>query len=197
MRRLLRPQSEAKRANDALAKAKQEVINDHNNRDALASFQRGNIDEAEDKLANLVPLYRGDALRQAWVYSYLGAAQRRLGKLDESIKNLKTAQTVQSAGLKKSDPEYLDTITWLAHAHSDKGDYELAQPLYAEALEARRGVSNHADIAVGLEHLARNQNNLGYAQEAAKTYEEALSFRRKNPGSPDLITGFIVVAVQP
>lgn len=191
---LARALSEAKRANDALAKAKQEVINDHNNRDALASFQRGNVDEAEDKLAKLVPVYRGDAQRQAWVYSYLGAAQRRLGKLDEGIKNLKTAQAMQRAVLKKGDAEYLDTITWLGHAHSDKGDYELAQPLFADALEIRRSVSKHADIAVSLEYLARNQNNLGDAEEAAKTYDEALSFRRRNPNSPDLIAALTEVA---
>src|SRR5688500_12965188 len=92
---LARAVSEAKRATDALAKLKQEVINDHNNRDALASFQRGNVEEAETKLAELVPVYRSDPQRQAWVYSYLGAAQRRLGKLDESIRNLKTAQAMQ------------------------------------------------------------------------------------------------------
>jgi tetratricopeptide (TPR) repeat protein len=189
-----RAKSEAKRANDALARAKQEVINDHNNRDALASFQRGNIAEAENKLANLVQLYQGDALRQAWVLSYLGAAQRRLGKLDQSIKNLKTAQAVQRGALTKDDPEYLDTITWLAHAHGDKGDYELAQPLYAEALETRRGVSINADIAVSLENLARNYNNIGKAEEAAKIYDEALTYRRRNPRSPDLIAALNEVA---
>ncbi len=191
---LARAVSEAKRANDALARAKQEVINDHNNRDALASFQRGNIEEAEDKLAKLVPLYRGDALRRAWVYSYLGAAQRRLGKLDDSIKNLKTAQAIQSPALKKSDPEYLDTITWLGHAHSDKGDYELAQPLYADALQIRRNASKHSDIAVSLENLGRNYNNLGNAEEAAKLYDDALTYRRRNPGSPDLIAALNEVA---
>src|SRR5687768_9617340 len=191
---LARAVSEAKRATDALAKLKQEVINDHNNRDALASFQRGNVEEAETKLAELVPVYRSDPQRQAWVYSYLGAAQRRLGKLDESIRNLKTAQAMQRAVLQEADPEYLDTITWLGHAHSDKGDYQLAEPLYVNALAIRRSVSKLADIAVSLEYMARNHNNLGEAEQAAKSYDEALTFRRRNPNSPDLIAALTEVA---
>ncbi|HYH86058.1 MAG TPA: tetratricopeptide repeat protein, partial [Pyrinomonadaceae bacterium] len=187
-------QTAERKATDALNKLNAEVANDHRNRDALASFQRGNLEEAEAKLAALLPVYRNEPQRQAWVYSYLGAARRRLGKLDESIADLKTAQGIQGRQLKGDDAEYLDTITWLGLAHSDKGNYDLAQPLYESALKIRRGGGKHTYVAVSLEHLARNYNNLGQVEEAAKHYEEALNFRRKNPSSPDLIAALKEVA---
>jgi tetratricopeptide (TPR) repeat protein len=190
---------EAQHAAEALRNLNRERENDHRNRDALAAFQRGNMAEAESKLEALSEVYKGDPLRQAWADAYLGAARRQLGKRSESIAALKSALETQRRAigegkLKRDDPEYLDTLTWLAHAHGDTGDYEEARPLYEEALAVRRGTNRHADIAVGLEHLARNLNLLYEIEEAAKLYEEALTLRRRNPNSPDLIVALKEVA---
>jgi tetratricopeptide (TPR) repeat protein len=192
-------QQETQRAAVALANLNRETENDHRNRDALATFQRGNMAEAESKLAALSEIYKDDPLRQAWANAYLGAARRQLGKLDESVAALKSALETQKRAigegtLKKDDPEYLDTLTWLGHAHSDQGEYELARPLYEEALLIRRGSDRHADIAVSLENLARDYDNLYRAEETAKLYAEALELRRRNPHSPDLITALKEVA---
>ncbi len=195
----VRAEQETRRAGEALANLHREQENDHRNRDALATFQRGNMAEAESKLAALSEAYKGDPLRQAWANAYLGAARRQLGKLDESVAALQSALETQKRAigegkLKKEDPEYLDTLTWLGHAHSDQGGYELARPLYEEALLIRRGSDRHADIAVSLENLARSYDNLYRAGETAKLYEEALELRRRNPNSPDLITALKEVA---
>ena len=192
-------EQETRRAAEARANLNREMANDHRNRDALATFQRGNMAEAESKLAALSEVYKGDPLRRAWANAYLGAARRQLGKLPESIAALKSALETQrraigEGALKKDDPEYLDTLTWLGHAHGDTGDYEAARPLYEEALEIRRGTSSHADIAVSLENLARNLNLLYEIEEAAKLYEEALTLRRRNPNSPTLIVALKEVA---
>ena len=190
---------ERRRAEVALVTLHTQAEYDHRNRDALASFQRGNMDEAESKLEALAADYKDDPLRQAWAEAYLGAARRQLGKLPESVASLKSAREIQQRAiaqgrLKKEDPEYLDTLTWLGHAHSDRGEYELARPLYEEALAIRRGSGRHADIAVSLEHLARNYDNLYRPEEAAKLYTEALGLRRRNPNSPDLVAALKEVA---
>ncbi|MET0625245.1 MAG: tetratricopeptide repeat protein, partial [Pyrinomonadaceae bacterium] len=195
----VRAEQETRRAAVARANLNSEMANDHRNRDALATYQRGNMAEAESKLEALSEVYKGDPLRQAWANAYLGAARRQLGKLDESVAALKSALETQKRAivegkLKKDDPEYLDTLTWLAHAHSDTGDYELARPLYEEALEVRRASAGHADIAVSLENMARNLNLLYEIDEAAKLYEEALTLRRRNPNSPNLIVALKEVA---
>lgn len=192
-------EQETRRAAVARANLNSEMANDHRNRDALATFQRGNMAEAESKLEALSEVYKGDPLRQAWANAYLGATRRQLGKLDESVAVLKSALETQKRAigqgtLKKDDPEYLDTLTWLAHAHSDTGDYELARPLYEEALEVRRASAGHADIAVSLENMARNLNLIYELDEAAKLYEEALALRRQNPNSPNLIVALKEVA---
>ncbi|MCA1619494.1 MAG: tetratricopeptide repeat protein [Acidobacteria bacterium] len=190
---------EGRRTSEALVTLHTQTEYDHRNRDALASFQRGNMDEAESKLEALAADYKDDPLRQAWAEAYLGAARRQLGKLPESVAALKSAREIQQRAiaqgrLSKEDPEYLDTLTWLGHAHSDRGEYELARPLYEEALAIRRGSGRHADIAVGLENLARNYDNLYRAEETAKLYGEALELRRRNPHSPDLVTALKEVA---
>ena len=190
---------EGRRTNQALAILHTQTEYDHRNRDALATFQRGNMAEAETKLQALSAEYKDDPLRQAWAEAYLGATRRQLGKLPESIAALKSAQEIQKRAigegkLKKEDPEYLDTLTWLGHAHSDQGEYELARPLYEEALLIRRGSDRHADIAVSLENLARNYGNLYRAADTAKLYEEALELRRRNPNSPGLVTALKEVA---
>jgi tetratricopeptide (TPR) repeat protein len=96
--------------------------------------------------------------------------------------------------LQKGDPEYLDTMTWLAHAYTDKRQYEPAQALYKSVLEIRRGRGAYLEMAVSLENLARYYNNLGQLEDAANLYNEALDLRRKSPGSNELIAALREVA---
>jgi hypothetical protein len=171
-------------------------VNEQLNRDAFGAFQRGNMSEAETAFEGLVTTYvtDPDPSRLAWARSHLGEARRQLGKFDESIKDLEEAQKIQQKTIvdnrvrTKDDAErdaaaYLDTITWLARAHSDKGEYDLAEPLYLEAVKIRRSASNLEQLARNYVNLARTIDQLGAAE---KTYNEALALRRANRYSPDL-----------
>jgi energy-coupling factor transporter ATP-binding protein EcfA2 len=171
--------------------------NDQLNRDALAYFQRGNTEQAEAGFKNLAELYKDEPLKLAWAKSHLGEVHRKLGKLDEGIADLTEAHQIQKAIIGEApnnpsaqvDPqyEYQDTLNWLAQAHSDNGNYELAEPLYLEAVKFDRSADN-------LERLARNHDNLVEGDEAEKIYDEALTLRRKNPNSPALIASLQEVA---
>ena len=170
--------------------------NDQLNRDALAAFQRGNIEQAEAGFKNLAQVYQDEPLKLAWAKSHLGEVHRKLGKLDEAIADLTAAYQIQREAIietpatpsaKGDQYEYQDTLAWLAQAHSDNGDYELAEPLYLEAVKSDRSADN-------LEKLARNHDNLVEAGEAETLYDEALALRRKNPNSPALIASLQEVA---
>lgn len=171
--------------------------NDQLNRDALAYFQRGNTEQAEAGFKNLAELYKEEPLKLAWAKSHLGEVHRKLGRLDEGIADLTAAYQIQRESIAeasktpgaKADPdsEYQDTLNWLAQAHSDNGNYEIAEPLYLEAVKFDRSADN-------LERLARNHDNLVEADEAEKIYDEALTIRRKNPNSPALIAALQEVA---
>jgi tetratricopeptide (TPR) repeat protein len=168
--------------------------NDQLNRDALAYFQRGNAEQAEAGFKNLAELYKNDPPKLAWAKSHLGEVHRKLGKLDEGIADLTEAYKIQQAIMGDApkanvDPqsEYQDTLNWLAQAHSDNGNYELAEPLYLEAVKFDRSADN-------LERLARNHDNLVEAGQAETIYDEALTLRRKNPNSPALIASLQEVA---
>ncbi len=168
--------------NEVLAKNK-EIQIDNLNRNAVAEFSRGDFEEAEQSFNHLANVLRGDPQRFAWAKSNLGAVRRELGKLDQSINDLSEAQKIQTKG----DGKYFDTITWLGQAYSDKGQYELAEPLYLEALKLRHEAST-------LEQLARNHNSQGELEEAEARYNEALDIRRQNRYSLDLTAAIKEVA---
>jgi hypothetical protein len=168
--------------------------NDQLNRDALAYFQRGNTEQAEAGFKNLAELYQEEPLKLAWAKSHLGEVHRKLGRLDEGIADLSAAYKIQQTIIGDTSKaqvspqyEYQDTLNWLAQAHSDNGEYELAEPLYLVAVKFDRSADN-------LERLARNHDNLVEADEAEKIYDEALTLRRKNPNSPALIAALLEVA---
>jgi hypothetical protein len=183
------------RAKSALAELSTAKTNDQLNRDALAYFQRGDTANAEIEFENLTRIYKEEApLKLAWAKSHLGEVRRQLGKRDEAIKDLTEAHKIQKqefgeAPRAKVDPqyEYQDTLKWLAQARSDKGEYELAEPLYRVALTFDRSEEN-------LEKLARNRENLGEVEEAEKLYNEALELRRQKTNSPGLIAALTEVA---
>lgn len=181
----------AKTALDELSTA---TRNDQLNRDALAYFQRGNAEQAEAGFKNLAEIYQEEPLKLAWAKSHLGEVHRRLGRVDQGIADLQEAYEIQKAVIgeapkTKTDrqTEYQDTLNWLAQAHSDNGEYELAEPLYLVAVSFDRSADN-------LEKLARNHDNLVEVEEAETIYDEALTLRRKNPNSPALITALQEVA---
>jgi tetratricopeptide (TPR) repeat protein/energy-coupling factor transporter ATP-binding protein EcfA2 len=176
----VKAQQQAK--NEVIAKNK-EIEIDSLNRTAVAEFRRGDFEEAEQSFNHLTSVLRGDQQRLAWAKSNLGAVRRELGKLDQSIADLSEAKKLQQKG----DNKYFDTITWLGLSYSDKGQYELAEPLYLEALKMRHEAST-------LEQLARNHNNQGEIEEAQARYNEALDLRRQNRYSPDLTAALKEVA---
>lgn len=160
--------------NELIAK-NNEIKIDNLNRNAQAQFARGDFAEAETAFNHLTTVFRGDSKRLAWAKSNLGAVRREMGKLDASISDLSEARQIQP----KEDSKYFDTVTWLGLAHSDKGQYDLAEPLFLEALKIRRGAST-------FEQLARNYRNKGQPDMAEQNYNEALNLRRQNPYSPNL-----------
>ena len=185
---------EAKRQTDIAVKAqraaqteviakKKELEIDNLNRDALAEFQRGDFEEAEQSFNHLTTVLRDDPARLAWAKSNLGAVRRELGKIDQSIKDLSEARKTQPKG----DTTYFDTITWLGLAYSDNGQYQLAEPLYLEALEMRHEASTMAQ-------LARNYNNMGEVEKAEASYNQALTELRINRFSPELTAALKEVA---
>ena len=168
--------------NEVIAKNK-EIGIDNLNRDAVAEFRRGDFEEAEQSFNHLASVLRDDPQRFAWAKSNLGAVRGELGKLDQSINDLLEAKKIQTKG----DGKYFDTITWLGQAYSDNGQYELAEPLYLEALNMRHE-------AATLEQLARNYNSQGDLEKAEASYSEALDLRRQNRYSLDLTTALKEVA---
>ncbi len=189
-------QSEAARAN-------KEVKNDHRNRDALATFYRGDMEGALNQFAALYGDYRreNDLRKMAWALTYLGASQRRSGLWQSSEASYQKASATQEkliAGnkLDKDDPERVQTIGGLAQLYSDRGNYKAAEPFFVQVhqLNHSRHGDKHPEVAASLENLALNYSNQGNLAEAEKYYKQALDIRRANPDSPDLIGALNKVA---
>lgn len=169
-------------------------------REAQGDFQRGDMASAEKTLVKLATKYATDEDRSrlAWAKSHLGETRRQLGNRSQSIRDLEEAHKIQEdAALnepslsqedaEKRNAEHLDTVTWLALAYSDTGEYNSAEPFYLKALNIRRGADT-------LELLARNYDNRRDVENAEKTYKEALELRRANVSSPKLIALLTEVA---
>ena len=171
-------------------------------REAQGDFQRGDMTSAEKTLNQLATTYATDENRSrlvAWAKSHLGETRRQLGKQDESIRDLEEAREIQEEAAinepslsredaEKRTAEYVDTVTWLALAYSDKGRHEDAETLYIKA----QNVRGSADT---VESLARHYDNRSDSENAAKSYEEALTQRRADGSSPKLVALLTEVAV--
>lgn len=82
-----------------------------------ASFERGDLDEAQRRLGRLVET-RGEF---ADVHYMLGVLQERRGDLDGAVKSLETAVAL--------NPRYAEAILALASVHEQRHDFDRAREL--------------------------------------------------------------------
>jgi tetratricopeptide (TPR) repeat protein len=73
-------------------------------------------------------------------------------------------------------------LTWIGRVYEKQGLYELAEPLYREALAIKREnlPANHPSLAIGLNNLAALYYAQGKYEAAEPLYREALAIKREN-----------------
>jgi tetratricopeptide (TPR) repeat protein len=81
-------------------------------------------------------------------------------------------------------------LTWIGRVYEKQGLYELAEPLYREALAIKREnlPANHPSLAIGLNNLAGLYESQGKYEAAEPLYQEALAIVRESlpANHPDL-----------
>ncbi|MGI8933481.1 MAG: tetratricopeptide repeat protein, partial [Phormidesmis sp.] len=117
-----------------------------------------------------------------------GAAQEYETEIEKATTHLETAVRL----LESPDPseDYASSLGWLAYVYNNQGRYELAEPLYVQALALKRKLlgEDHPAVATSLNNLAGLYESQGRYEQAEPLLVQALALRRQLLGEdhPDV-----------
>jgi tetratricopeptide (TPR) repeat protein len=148
----------------------------HNLGDVLE--QTGRTDEAAAcfvEMANVA--WRYDNLNKAGAaYSRLARGQRRLGKYDAAMENLRRAQELFERS--RDDRGIASTLDDMGRVHWLRGAYGQALDFHRQALTIRRALGDRRSIALSLANIGRVHHDTGNFKAAIAQFREALDLRR-------------------
>jgi tetratricopeptide (TPR) repeat protein len=189
---LTRALNEGARANAAAARAtaaakaeaEAKAVALENERRALDESARAERARAEESRARsraetitgfvVAALRSGDAQNLGEVQG-AGQDMTILAAMDSAVREIQS-------GRFKNDPETeLDLLSTIAQILRNNGRTPAAEPLVTRALELarRQHPSDHAKLAMALEHVAHVREELGRLEEAEPLMREALAMRRR------------------
>ncbi|HEX4826326.1 MAG TPA: serine/threonine-protein kinase [Candidatus Polarisedimenticolaceae bacterium] len=114
----------------------------------------------------------------------LGATFHSLGKLDESLKELRRAVALHDAGAGAGTDAHVQALRGLAWALDDNGDLEESAKTYERAgtVLAALGPSHAKDLAMNYSSTGRVRTELSQYEEAGKCLDNAQAILDRLPG---------------
>ena len=148
----------------------------HNLGDVLEAS--GRTDDAIKCFVDMLALaWRFDNLNKAGAaYSRLARAQRRLGKYDSAMEQLRRAQELFERS--KDDRGIGSTLDDMGRVHWLRGAYGQALDFHRQALTIRRALNDRRSIALSLANIGRVHHDTGNFKAAINQFREALDLRR-------------------
>ncbi|MFQ5430116.1 MAG: tetratricopeptide repeat protein [Phycisphaerae bacterium] len=129
--------------------------------------------------------------QEARLRHLIGKAYKEHGYYDKALRELTAAVDIRRNLTKKPDETLAQTLNDLASVYYKQGAYAKAEPVYEEALAARRALGVPADIAETLTHLATVRQRQGRFPEALAMFRQAVDQqdRGRRPGTPVRFAG--------
>ncbi len=153
---------------------------------ARAAFGRGEIAEAEVRWLDAADHYTRAARLEPDIDTIEKAGEFlwRAGRHAESIQHYEQLDRLARDRFGAEHDKTASALNNLAESYRANGQYEMAEPLFRQALEIGRKTLGeaHPDYAIHLNNLAGLLNATGRVEEAEPLYREALETTRKTLG---------------
>jgi energy-coupling factor transporter ATP-binding protein EcfA2 len=177
--------TEAETARDQAQKSAERLQLDSLSRNGLDSFQRGNYSGALYEFNMTDQMIRQKlnsdpslAKLQAWVLANVGAANRRLGKFQDSLNSYKESIAIHERVSGEKSAEMFDALHGLGHTYLEAGDPVKAEEYYTRAvgyLVANPTLIDQIYETANLEMIARLYRDIGRYSEAEPYFKRVLA----------------------
>lgn len=178
----------ATEARDQAQKSAERLQLDSLSRNGLDSFQRGNFSGAlyEFNMTDQMIRQKIDsdptlARLQAWVLANVGAANRKLGKYQDSLASYQASLAIHEKVSGAQSAEMFDALHGMGHTYLEAGDPVKAEEFYTRAvnyLVANPTLIDQIYETANLEMIARLYRDVGRYAEAEPFFKRVLAAKQ-------------------
>lgn len=154
--------------------------------EAETEFNKGLYQEAQSHWQEAQTLAEDQSLNLAQTLNQMTHLLVRQGRLDEAKVNLEKSLKIRQKLLSPGDNKTLETMGNLALIEHKLGHDEIAERLYKEVIEAKKGTKQEQTLATTLANLAGLYTAQWRFAEAQTLYLEALALDEKNLGKENV-----------
>ena len=153
----------------------------------------GELDELiADAVEKEIEKRKDDAENLIWFIDRIAGLLNEAGLYRELLLQLRTTSLeLEEATEGRDEESILSSLSWLASAHSDMGNYNEAEPLFLRCLEARERLlgAEHPDTLISINNLALLFSDEGEYEKAEPLYNRCLeaSVRVLGPEHPNTL----------